>query len=358
MTTSPSTPAASPPADGLRRVIYSLTALIVVAGVAYYAYVQSDQPPPVDEMEGLRHILAKSARDQKLAEDYLDADGDLVADPPSDASKLQTVEEIGFSVTADDDPQRMQADWKDFIAALEKETGKKIVYREEVRDLDAQLAALREGRLHVTAFSTGNVATAVNRAGFVPLAAPADSEGKYGYEMEILVPAKSSSRTPADLKGKTIAFTTLSSNSGAKAPLVILKDEFKLLPVRDYKYVLTGSHQRSLKEFAEETHDAACVANDLLARAVATGEIKSEQYRSIYKSESFPPLCLGMVYNLPPELSAQVKQAFEKFRFEGTTLEQLYGSQGKDRFALVDYKRDWSHVREIDDALPHLLDSK
>ena len=137
------------------------------------------------------------------------------------------------------------------------------------------------------------MALAVNTAGFVPLAAPADAEGKYGYEMEILVPASSSSQSPADLKGKSIAFTTLSSNSGAKAPLVILKSQFQMLPVRDYQYVLTGSHQRSLKEFAAGTHDAACVANDMLARAVAAGEIQPEQYRSIYKSESFPPLCLG-----------------------------------------------------------------
>lgn len=351
---------ASPPPDRLRIAIYSSALLIAVAGLAYYGYVRFvDQPLPVNdvELQELRRIFAATAQDQKLADAYRDADGDLVADVPSDPSQLQNVNEIGFCMATLDDPERAQAEWQDFLMALEQATGKKVVYRAELTDLSTQLAALRDGRLQIAAFGTGTVPTAVNSAGFVPLAAPADADGTYGYEMEILVPAKSSSKSPADLKGKTIAFTSLSSNSGAKAPLVILKNEFQLLPVRDYRYVLTGSHQRSIKEFAEGTHDAACMANDLLARAVAAGDIKPEQYRSIYKSGSFPPLCLGVAHNLPAELSAQVKKVVEDFQFAGTSLERPYAGQGKVRFALVDYKRDWAQVREIDEALPRLLDA-
>ena len=199
---------------------------------------------------------------------------------------------------------------------------------------------------------------AVNTAGFVPLASPADAEGKYAYEMEILVPAASGSRSPADLKGKTVAFTAMSSNSGAKAPLMILKDQFKLLPGRDYQHVMTGSHQRSIQGLAAGKYDAVCVANDLLASAVAAGDIRADQYRSIYKSGSFPPLCLGVAHDLPPELSAQVKQVFQDFRFEGTSLTKRFGPQGKVRFAPVSYQRDWAQVREIDDALARLVDSR
>src|SRR5688572_20457487 len=197
MSTPQSTPQAAPRADRLRLVIYPLALLIAVAGLAYYGYVRNDQPPPVDEAKELQRIFAQAAQDQKLADAYRDADGDLVADAPSDPRQLQNVEQIGFCVTTDDDPEQIQEEWKDFISALEKATGKKVAYRADLRDLGAQLDALRDGTLQVTAFSTGNVALAVNTAGFVPLAAPADSEGKYGYEMEILVPAGSSSQSPA-----------------------------------------------------------------------------------------------------------------------------------------------------------------
>jgi phosphonate transport system substrate-binding protein len=342
---------------GKRIILYLVAVAILAAGGAYYLHVLSETAPtPVDEVSALKGALAKIPAENKMSEAYRDADGDLIADAPSDAGKLQKVEKIGFCLVAGDDPAQSKTDWRDFMAALEKATGKQVVYLDELATEDAQLSALRSGQLHVTAFSTGGVAKAVNTAGFVPIASPANSEGKFSYEMEIIVPASSSIKTPGDLKGKTLAFTTLASNSGARAPMVILKEKFSLLPGRDYKYVHTGGHSHSIKQMAAGELDAACVANDLLARAVASGDIKADQYRSIYKSSSFPPLCLGMAHDLPADLAAQIKKAFLDFRFEGTSLENRFKSQGTVKFAPVDYKRDWGYVREIDVALSKLLD--
>jgi phosphonate transport system substrate-binding protein len=356
MTTSQTTPPTSLPA--WRRIMDALVLLLLVAVAVYIAYVLYARPTPVNELDTIGSFLAKTAQQPKLADSYRDADGDLVADAPSDPAKLQKVDAIGFCLVAGDDPTKTQEEWQDFLQALEKATGKKVNYRADLETQAAQLAALRDGTLHVTAFGTGEVPVAVNTAGFVPLASPADAASKYSYEMEILVPTASDSRSPADLKGKTVAFTTMSSNSGAKAPLVILKDQFKLLPGRDYQHVMTGSHQRSIQGLAAGKYDAACVANDLLASAVAAGDIRTEQYRSIYKSGSFPPLCLGVAHDLPPELSAQIKQVFQDFRFEGTSLAKRFGPQGKVRFTPVNYKRDWSQVREIDDSLSRLANSR
>ena len=353
----------NPQSAPVRRRSYWLTITIVLlcvgAAGGYYLYVvNTTKPTPVDELDALRTFLSKIPQGQKLAEAYRDADGNLVADTPSDPAKLQKVSELGFSMIAGDDPEKSEESWKDVLAALEKATGKKVVYQGDLGFEDTQMTAMRNGKLHITAFSTGEVETAVNTAGFVPLCSPADAEGKYSYQMEILVPAASKIQTPADLKGKTIALTILSSNSGAKAPLVILKQKFGLLPGRDYNYVKSGSHWDSIKQLAAGKHDAVCVANDLLARALAAGDIKSEQFRSIYKSDSFPPLCLGIAHDLPPELAAKIKQVFQDFRFAGTSLEKQYRPEGKVGFALVDYKRDWAYVREIDASLTRLLDAK
>ena len=331
----------------------------MAAAGGYYLYVmKTTQPTAVDELNELRSFITKIPQGQKLAAAYHDGNDDLVADPPTDPAQLQKVTELGFSMVAGDDPERSQQTWKDFMAAVEKTTGKKVAYRSDLDGEDAQMSALRDGKLHITAFATGEVPLAVNSAGFVPLCCPADAEGKYSYEMEILVPSGSKIQAPADLKGKTLAFTVLQSNSGAKAPMVILKEKFGLLPGRDYNYVNTGGHHHSIKQLAAGKHDAACVANDLLARAVAAGDIKAEQFRSIYKSESFPPLCLGVAHDLPPDVAAKIKQVTQDFRFEGTSLEKQYAGQGKVRFAPVNYKRDWAYVRVIDDSLTRLLDAK
>ena len=52
--------------------------------------------------------------------------------------------------------------------------------------------------------------------------------------MEIIVPADSPIKTPADLKGKKLAFTAPTSNSGFKAPSAMLESEFNLEAKRDF----------------------------------------------------------------------------------------------------------------------------
>jgi phosphonate transport system substrate-binding protein len=235
-------------------------------------------------------------------------------------------------------------------------------YYAEAKTTADQLAAVRDGKLHVTAFNTGLVPGAVNAAGFVPLFAPADAAGKYSYEMEILVPAGSPVQSPADLKGKTLGFSTVSSNSGAKAPIVILDEKFGLLAGRDYSFVMTGTLTHALADLTTGRCDAACVANDLYGRVIADleakGKFKRDQFRSVFKSDPFPPLCFGVPHNLPPELRKQADAAFRAFRFEGTSVGKRYGPQGKVGFAPVDYKKDWDGVRRIDLTLTRLTERR
>jgi phosphonate transport system substrate-binding protein len=213
--------------------------------------------------------------------------------------------------------------------------------------------------LHVTAFNTGSVPTAVSSAGFVPMFAPADKDGKFSYEMEILVRADAPIADAKGLRGKRIGFVALSSNSGAKAPLVLLRDKFELTPGRDYSFTVTGDHLRSVRELLAGKHDAVCVANDLLRRAEALpadkGGLDATKYKSIFKSAPFPPLCFGVPHNLPPEALAQVRGALAGFKFEGSSVAR-YAGQGKVGFAPVNYKADWQYVREIDEALTKLLE--
>jgi phosphonate transport system substrate-binding protein len=339
-----------------------LTLLLVAAAGGVYAYFRITNPPPPepDKLASLRGYIANLGRTQTLAADYTDANGDLVADPPTDPAKFlrpEAVKELAFTVVGSEDPEKAQIQWKDFMLALEKATGRPVKYLAEVASVEDQVRAVREGRLHVTAFNTGQVSTAVNTAGFVPLFCIADNDGRYAYEMEILVRRDSPVQTPADLRGKTIGLTSLSSNSGGKAPLVVLKEKFGLLPGRDYDYRFTGDHVRAVKELSAGQYDAVCVANDQLARALAVGVVKPEQVRSIYKSETFPPLCFGVPHNLPPDIVERVKAAFRDFRFEGNSVGELYKSQGKNRFAPVDYARDWKLIREVDQALSRLLET-
>src|ERR1051325_5385576 len=161
--------------------------------------------------------LAQDCPRGDLDKAYCDRNGDLVADAPTDAKQLVNPSALIFAYTPVEDPSLYSKVWDGFLKHLEKVTGKKVVFF-PVQSNAAESEAMRSGRLHIAGVSTGPTPIAVNCAGYVPFAIMGTKEGTFGYEMEIIVPADSAIKTPADLKGKKLAFTAPTSNSGFKAP--------------------------------------------------------------------------------------------------------------------------------------------
>jgi phosphonate transport system substrate-binding protein len=278
---------------------------------------------------------------------YCDRNGDLVADTPTDASQHVNPSTIIFSYTPVEDPAVYAKTWDGFIKYMEEKTGKKVVFF-PVQSNAAQIEAMRSGRLHVAGYNTGSVPIAVNCAGFVPFAIMGTQNGQFGYEMEIIVPADSAIKTPADLKGKKLAFTSPTSNSGYKAPSAILKSDFGLEAERDFTPVFSGKHDNSVLGVANKDYDAAAVANEVMKRMIARKVVDAAKIRSIYKSETFPTTGYGYAYNLDPKLVEKIKDAFFTFPWEGSALKAEFKEE--DRFIPITYQKDWSVIRKIDAA--------
>lgn len=283
---------------------------------------------------------------------YTDADGDLVADAPTDPKDWIDPSTLVFSYTPVEDPAVYAEVWKEFIDHLAKETGKKVQFF-PVQSNAAQLEAMRAGRLHVAGFNTGSNPLAVNCAGFVPFAMMASEENEYGYEMEILTYPGSGIEKVEDLRGRQLAFTSETSNSGYKAPSALLKQEFDMVAGRDFEPVFSGKHDNSIIGVAHKDYDAAAIANSVLSRMLERDVVKSEQLVSIYKSQSFPTTGYGYVYNLKPELAEKVKAAFFNFNWEGTGLAKEFNhvSPPQEKFIPITYKEHWKVVRDIDEAM-------
>jgi phosphonate transport system substrate-binding protein len=283
----------------------------------------------------------------QLDKAYCDRDGDMVADTPADPKKLVDPPTLIFAYSPVEDPAVYVKAWEGFLKHMEKLTGKKVVYF-QVQSNAAQLEAMRSGRLHVTGFNTGSNPIAVNCAGFVPFAIMGSNSGQFGYEMEIIVPADSPIKTPGDLKGKKVAFTAPTSNSGFKAPSAILKADFNLEAERDFTPAFSGKHDNSVLGVANRDYDAAAVANEVMKRMIARKAVDPAKIRSIYKSETFPTSGYGYAHNLDPKLVAKIKEAFFTFPWEGSSLKQEFKEE--DRFLPITYKKDWAVVRKIDEA--------
>nr|WP_306266117.1 phosphate/phosphite/phosphonate ABC transporter substrate-binding protein [Pararhizobium sp. IMCC3301] len=284
-----------------------------------------------------------------LDERYCDRDGDLVADTPSDPAELVDPDTLIFAYTPVEDPAVYKQAWADFLTHLEKVTGKKTLFF-PVQSNAAQIEAMRSGRLHIAGFNTGSNPLAVNCAGFNPFTIMASKDGNFGYEMEIITYPGSGIEKVEDIKGKQLAFTAPTSNSGFKAPSAILKADFGLEAERDFEPAFSGKHDNSILGVANKDYPAASIANSVLKRMISRDVIKPEQVKSIYKSQTFPTTGFGVAHNLTPELTAKIREAFFTFEWEGSSLQEEFEKSNEGQFLEMTYKEFWDVIRKIDTA--------
>ena len=284
-----------------------------------------------------------------LDERFCDVDGDLIADTPSDAAEQLDPDTLIFAYTPVEDPAVYKEAWADFLTYLEDATGKKVVFF-PVQSNAAQIEAMRSGRLHIAGFNTGSNPLAVNCAGFSPFTIMASADGSFGYEMEIITYPGSGIETIEDIKGKQLAFTAPTSNSGFKAPSAILKADYGLLPDRDFEPVYSGKHDNSVLGVANKDYPAAAIANSVMTRMFEREVVSRDQIVSLYKSQTFPTTGYGVVYNLKPELQDKIRNAFFEFDWSGTSLEEEFSKNGEAQFIEINYKEYWDVIRKIDAA--------
>jgi len=282
-----------------------------------------------------------------LDKQYCDRNFDQTADLPLDPKDWVNPDTIIFAYTPVEDPAVYAKVWDGFIKHMSTITGKKVVFF-PVQSNAAQLEAMRSGRLHVAGFNTGSNPVAVSCAGLVPFAMMASEDGSFGYEMEIIVPADSAIQSPSDIKGKSMAFTAPTSNSGFKAPSALLKSEFGIEADKDFKATFSGKHDNSILGVANKDYEAAAIANSVLKRMIERKAVDGSKIRTVYRSQTFPTTGYGHAHNLHPEVVAKIKQAFFTFPWQGSDLKKEFKKE--DRFIGIHHKTDWAVIRKIDSA--------
>jgi len=285
----------------------------------------------------------------KLDSRYTDADGDLIADIPTDPAQQVDPDTLIFAYTPVEDPAVYAKAWSDFLTHMEKVTGKKVQFF-PVQSNAAQIEAMRAGRLHIAGFNTGSNPLAVACAGFRPFTIMAAKDGSFGYEMEIITYPGSGIEKVEDIKGKQLAFTSETSNSGYKAPSAILKADFDMIAGRDFEPVFSGKHDNSILGVANKDYPAASIANSVRDRMIERNVITADQLISLYKSQTFPTTGFGVVYNLKPELQEKIKEAFFSFNWEGTSLQEEFSRSGEEQFIPITFQEHWAVIRKIDEA--------
>lgn len=284
-----------------------------------------------------------------LSSRYQDADGDLIADVPSDESQWVDPDTLVFAYTPVEDPAVYADVWSDFLDHLSEATGKEVQFF-PVQSNAAQQEAMRAGRLHVAGFNTGGVPVAVNCGGFRPFAMMAAEDGSFGYEMEIITYPGSGIESVEDLEGRQLAFTSETSNSGFRAPSALLRSEYDMEAGEDFETAFSGSHDNSILGVVNEDYEAAAIANSVARRMLARDVVQEGDYEVIYTSDTFPTTAYGTAHNLAPELAEDIQDAFFSYDWEGTALEEEFANSGEAQFIPITYEDNWAVIRTIADA--------
>jgi phosphonate transport system substrate-binding protein len=142
-----------------------------------------------------------------------------------------------------------------------------------------------------------------------------------------------------------VAHVTPSSNSGNQAPRALFKD-MGVVPDQDYEVTYSGKHDNSIMGVANQDYDAAPIASSVLDRMITKGQLKREDIRVVWESQSFPTTSYGVAHNLKPELQDQVREAFLSFDWAGTGLHEEFGKQA-DKFCAITFQEHWRPIRVI-----------
>ena len=277
-----------------------------------------------------------------LDELYCDEDGDLLADAPRDVRRLKDPDTLLFTNSPLDDPAVFNKLMQPFVDHLAKCTGRKVRFY-DVFSSAAAIEAMRSGRMHLGTMSSGDTAFAVNVAGVIPFGIRGDAGGPQGYQLWMIVKKDSPFQKLSDLRGKRVAHTTPSSNSGNLAPRALFPAD-GLTPDKDYKVLFSGKHENSIAGVASGDFDAAPIAHDILLRMTDRGMVKMDDFRIIWKSRNFPPGGLSMAHDLAPVLQLKIRECTYNFKY---TPEMVTGFQGADRWLPIDFKKDWELIRRV-----------
>ena len=277
-----------------------------------------------------------------LDANYCDENRDLVADTPKDPKRFKNPGTLVFTYTPVEDPAVYEKVFKPFTDHLAACTAKRVVFY-QVQSNAAEIEAMRSGRLHVGGFSTGPTAFAVNIAGAVPFAVKGTEKEFQGYNLITIVKKDSPYQKLADLKGKKVAHTSPSSNSGHMAPVALFPKE-GLTPDKDYKIVFSGKHDNSVMGVNSGDYDAAAVASDVFHRMAGRGQVKEDDFRIIYRSAKFPTSSFAYAHDLEPTLRDKMLKCFYDYRFPA---EMQKAFDGADRFFPITFQKDWAVVRQV-----------
>jgi phosphonate transport system substrate-binding protein len=175
-------------------------------------------------------------------------------------------------------------------------------------DYSSMIEATRFGRIDVAYFGPLSYVLARSKADIEAFAVGV-SRGSPTYTSVVIVPAASTLKGIAELKGRTVAYGDTASTSSHLVPRAMLQDA-GLVANTDYKTVYVGAHDAVARSVETGKVDAGALSRPIFDSLVKAGKIDGTKVRVLAETKAIPNYPMAMQSKLAPELKAKIRGAF------------------------------------------------
>lgn len=191
-------------------------------------------------------------------------------------------------------------------------------------DYSSMIEAMRFGRIDVAYFGPLSYVLARSKAEIEAFAVGV-SRGSPTYTSVVIVPAASTAKAVADLKGRTVAYGDTASTSSHLVPRAMIQDA-GLVAKTDYQTVYLGAHDAVARAVETGKVDAGALSRPIFDSLVKAGKIDGAKVRVLAETGAIPNYPMAMQSKLSPALKAKLRSAFldikdpvllKNFRAEG-----------------------------------------
>ncbi len=218
--------------------------------------------------------------------------------------------EIRFGLIPSEDADKLIADSRPFIEALEKNIGMKVKPFVAI-DYSAVIEAHKSDKLDIAFLGPNAYVLARDKvkAQVDPVGRGIMAEtGSASYKALIITLPNSGINKLADLKGRTFALVDPASTSGNLVPRFVFEKN-AINPEKDFKSLYySGTHQASLIAVKEGKVDAAAIADEVYNLAISRGTLKATDLKVIHASDPIPGSPFVVRTNLPKDLQDKLRK--------------------------------------------------
>jgi len=223
------------------------------------------------------------------------------------AVPAQAQQTLRVSAIPDESPTELLRKFKPLGAHLEKKLGMKVNWT-PVNDYPAVVEGLAAGKIDLAwlgGFTFVQVRLRTGNA--IPIAQRVEDEK---FTSKFIVPANSSAKTLADLKGKTFAFGSPSSTSGSLMPrYFLLKDGIN--PEKDFSRVAySGAHDATVAFVASGRADAGVLNASVWDKLKEKGDPNAKAVRVLATTPPYYDYNWTVRGDLDPALVKKLTAAF------------------------------------------------